>query len=43
MIIKKINKAMMSGDFLNRAIKKIDRSLQSMAIKKFEKNNNSKY
>lgn len=37
MIIKKINKAMMSGDFLNRAIKKIDRSLQSMAIKKFEK------
>ena len=37
MIIKKINKAMMSGDFLNRAIKKIDRSLQSMAIKRFEK------
>lgn len=37
MIIKKINKAMMSGDFLLRGIKKVDRSLQSLAIKRFEK------
>lgn len=37
-MIKKINKAMMSGDFLLRGIKKIDRSLQSLAIKRFEKN-----